>query len=42
MVGHNIWDFLIFYKKKNLPQVKRSVVIVNKNGIYELFHELPE
>ena len=23
------------------PQVKRSVIIGNKHGIYELFHELP-
>ena len=35
------WDFLIFYQIFFSPQVKRSVIISNKHGIYELPHELP-
>ena len=34
-------NFLILYKIFFSPQVKRSVIISNKNGIYELPHELP-
>ena len=43
-LGHNILRFfdtlmpLIIFCS---PQVKRSVIICNKHGIYELFHELP-
>ena len=43
-LGHNILRFfdtlmpLIIFCS---PQVKRSVIICNKYGIYELFHELP-
>ena len=35
------WDLLIFYKIFLLTQVKRSVIIINKNGVYELPRELP-
>ena len=34
------WDFLILYHIFFSPQVKRSVIISNKHGIYELPHEL--
>ena len=34
------WDFLIFDQIFLSPQVKRSVIISNKHGIYELPHEL--
>ena len=33
-------DFLIFYQVFFSPQVKQSVIISNKHGIYELPHEL--
>ena len=33
------WDFLIFDQIFLSPQVKRSVIISNKHGIYELPHE---
>ena len=35
------WDFLIIYQIFFSPQVKRSVIISNKHGIYELPHKLP-
>ena len=35
------WDFSMFYQIFLLPQVKRSAIISNKHGIYELPHELP-
>ena len=35
------WEFLMFYQIFLLPQVKRSLIISNKTGIYELPHELP-
>ena len=35
------WDFLIFYQIFLSPQMKRSVIISNKHGIYELLYELP-
>ena len=35
------WDFLILYQIFFSPQVKQSVIISNKHGIYELPHELP-
>ena len=35
------WDFFMFYQISFSPQVKRSVIISNKGGIYELPHELP-
>ena len=35
------WEFLMFYRILLSPQVKRSVIISNKHGIYELPHELP-
>ena len=34
-------DFLILYQIFFSSQVKRSVIISNKHGIYELPHELP-
>ena len=34
-------DFLILDQIFFTPQVKRSVIITNKHGIYELPHELP-
>ena len=33
-------DFLVLYQFLFSPQVKRSVIISNKHGIYELPHEL--
>ena len=36
-----LWDFLMFYHFFFSPQVKRSAVIINKQGVYELPHELP-
>ena len=35
-----LWDFLMFYQIFLLPQVKRSAIISNKQGVYELPHEL--
>ena len=35
------WDFLIFYQMLLSPQVKWSVIISNKHGIYKMPHELP-
>ena len=37
--GHNILEPLNILA--NSPKVKRSVIISNKHGIYELLHELP-
>ena len=34
-------DFLIFYQIFYSSQMKQSVIISNKYGIYELPHELP-
>ena len=34
------WDFLMFYQIFLSPQVKRIMIIFNKNGICELIHEL--
>ena len=34
------WDILIDEKIFFLPQVKRSEIVSNKHGIYELPHEL--
>ena len=36
-----LWDFLMFYQVFLSPQVKRSAIISNKEGVYELPHELP-
>ena len=36
-----LWDFLMFYQIFRPPQVKRSPIINNKKGVYELPHELP-
>ena len=35
------WEFWLLYPIFFLPQVKRSVIISNKHGTYELPHELP-
>ena len=34
------WEFLMFDKIFLSPLVKRSVIISNKHGIYDLPHEL--
>ena len=36
-----LWDFLTFYQVFLSPQMKRSAIISNKQGAYELPHELP-
>ena len=36
-----LWDFLMFYQIFLSPQVKRSTIISNKQGVYELPRELP-
>ena len=36
-----LWDFLMFYQIFRSPQVKRSTIISNKQGVYELPKELP-
>ena len=35
------WDPLIPYQIFISPQVKRSMIISNKHGIYELSHKFP-
>ena len=35
------WDSLMFDRIFLLPQVKRSEIISNKQGMYELPHEVP-
>ena len=35
------WDFLLFYQIFLSPKVKQSMIISNKQGVYELPHELP-
>ena len=35
------WNFLLFYQIFLPSQVKRNVFTSNKNGTYELPHELP-
>ena len=35
-----LWDFLMFYQIFVSPQVKRSTIISNTHGVYELSHEL--
>ena len=34
-------DFLMFYQSFVPPEAKRSAIVDNKYGIYELLHELP-
>ena len=36
-----LWDSLNFYQILLLAQVKRSAIISNKQGVYELLDELP-
>ena len=40
--GHNILKLLMFYQISFSPKVKRSEIISNKHGIYEMSHELPK
>ena len=35
------WDFLIFEQIIFSPQVKWSVIVSNKHGMYELLNQLP-
>ena len=35
------WDFLMLDQFFLSPQVRRSVIIINKHGMYELPHEFP-
>ena len=35
------WDFLMFYQIFFSPQMKGIVIIINKHGINEFPHELP-
>ena len=35
-----LWDFLMFYQIFVSPQVKRNAIISNKQGVYQLTHEL--
>ena len=35
-----LWDFLMLYQISLSPQVKRIVIIGNKQGVYELPREL--
>ena len=39
--AHNILELLISYQMFLLQQVKRNVIITNKNGKYKLTDELP-
>ena len=36
-----LWDFLMSYQVFLSSQVKRSAIISNEQGVYELPHELP-
>ena len=35
-----LWNILMFYQILLSPQVKRSVIISNKQGVYRLAHKL--
>ena len=35
-----LWDFSMLYQIFLSPQVKRSAIINNKQGVYQLPHEL--
>ena len=35
-----LWDLLMLYHIFLSPQLKRSAIINNKQGVYELLHEL--
>ena len=35
-----LWDFLMIYQIFLSPQVKQTVISINKQGVYELPHEL--
>ena len=36
-----LWEFLMFYQIFVSPQVKQNAIISNKQGVYQLPHELP-
>ena len=36
-----LWDFLMFYQVFLSPQMKQSVTISNKQGVYKFPHKLP-
>ena len=36
------WDFLVFQENIVLPQANQSVIISNKNGVYQLPRKLPD
>ena len=36
-----LWGILSFYQLFLSPEVKQSVIISNKQGVYEMLHELP-
>ena len=36
------WDILIDEQTLFSPQVKRSMIVNNKHGIYDLSHKLPD
>ena len=40
IMGITGWGFLMFYQIFFSPQVKQSMIISNKHGIYELPHNL--
>ena len=40
-MGIMFWDFFKLYQIFLSPQVKQSVIISNKHGIYQSPHELP-
>ena len=37
-----LWDFLRFYQIFFSPKVKHSAIISNKQGVYNLPHQLPK
>ena len=41
MMSIIFWNILILYQFFFPPQVKQSMIISNKHGVYELDHELP-
>ena len=41
IMGTLFWDFLMFYNVFFSSQMKRSLIISNKHGIFGLPHDLP-
>ena len=35
------WNFTMFYKRPDKPQVKKNVISSRENLVYELSHDLP-